>query len=91
MYTTVREVRRYRAVMPPEAWKNGREPRERRRKRDALDDLIAGLRGYLERRPPDEVTVEWVTWAAMLGAVKASVGPAPDMSEWWITTRVEWR
>jgi len=37
----------YRAVMPPEAWNHGREPRERRRRRRAVDDLIAGLYALL--------------------------------------------
>jgi hypothetical protein len=40
----------YRAVMPREAWNSGREPRERRRRRRAVDDLIAGLDRYLAKR-----------------------------------------
>ena len=45
-YTTT-EVTLYRAAMPPEAWKNGIEPRERRTRRTAVDDLIGGLDRYL--------------------------------------------
>ena len=44
----------YRAVMPPEAWNNGREPRERRRRRRAVDDLIAGLDRYLAKRTTED-------------------------------------
>ena len=40
----------YRAVIPREAWNNGREPREPRRRRRAVDDLIAGLDRYLATR-----------------------------------------
>ena len=44
----------YRAVMPPEAWNHGREPRERRRRRRAVDDLIAGLDRYLAKRTTED-------------------------------------
>jgi hypothetical protein len=36
--------------MAREAWKNGRAPHERRRRRRAVDDLIAGLGRYLAKR-----------------------------------------
>ena len=47
----MREQRRYRAEMPAGAWLRGRAPRERRRKRDAHEDLAARP-GSLPRRPP---------------------------------------
>ena len=43
----MREQRRYRAEMPAGAWLRGRAPKERRRKRDAHEDLAAGLSRYL--------------------------------------------
>jgi hypothetical protein len=44
----------HRAVMPPEAWNDGREPRARRRRRRAVDDLIAGLNRYIAKRASED-------------------------------------
>jgi hypothetical protein len=87
MYESYREVRRYRAIMPREAWKHGREPRERRRKRDALDDLVGGLE--LERHEPNRSTIQWVVWAVQVGIAGNWSGPAPDDTEWRVVARIE--
>jgi hypothetical protein len=106
----------YRAVMPQAAWKNGREPRERRRRRRAVDDLIDGLGRYLATQrdgvfltpdpllfhTPDREPIrsdytdrmklaQWVSWAARLAdpCVRCRLGPAPDGSEWSISSRCE--
>jgi hypothetical protein len=84
----------YRAVMPPEAWNHGREPRKRRRRRRAVDDLIAGLDRYPRKAPSTPTGVkltQWVTWAARLSDpyVRHGFGPAPDGSEWRIHSRWE--
>lgn len=97
--------------MPPEAWNDGREPRGRRRRRRAVDDLIAGLNRYLAKRASEDplrfrgpdgelvrsdysdrvMLTQWVTWAARLSDphVRYGFGPAPDGSEWRITSRRE--
>lgn len=95
-YTTSREQRRYRAKMPEAAWPRGREPRLRRRKRDAYEDLAAGLARHLASHD-DQLdlfaasgsTGEWAQWALQLGA--GSPGrPAPDGTAWGVTTRIDY-
>jgi len=95
-YTTSREQRRYRASMPESAWQRSREPRLRRRKRDAYDDLAAGLArhlashgGQLDLFAATGTTAEWTAWALRLGAGSPS-GPAPDGSTWGVTTRIDY-
>jgi hypothetical protein len=102
--------------MPREAWKNGREPRERRQRGRAVDDLIDGVGRYLgpQRQgaflAPNPLLVadsdgelirseytnrmqlmHWVMWAARLADpyVRYGFGPAPDGSEWSISSRGE--
>lgn len=52
-YEGTRSRNRYRAVMPPEAWKHAHQPRERARRRAAVDDLLEGLDRYLRRKGVD--------------------------------------
>jgi len=95
-YTTSREQRRYRAKMPPSAWHRGREPRLRRRKRDAYEDLAAGLArhlanhgGQLDLFAAAGSTAEWAQWALKLGA-GCPGRPAPDDTAWGVTTRIDY-
>ena len=89
---------RYTAVMPPSAYKRGRPPRERARKRQARTDLIDKLDRYIRARSfvdvplGAEATHEgaialWIVWAARLG--EPSHATAPDSTEWHVTTRWE--
>ena len=89
---------RYTAVMPPSAYKRGRPPCERVRKRQARTDLIDGLDRYIRARSfislpaGAEATHEgaislWIVWAARLG--ETGHATAPDGTEWRINTRWE--
>ena len=89
---------RYTAVMPPQAWKRGRPPCEKPRKRTARGDLLDGLDRYIRARGlarvepgweavHETVVAQWIVWAARLGADEHQ--PAPDGTEWRITTRWE--
>jgi hypothetical protein len=84
-----REIRRYRAEMPPSAWKRGREPRARRRRRDALCELADGVARHLASDTVGGDRVVWTAWALRLGA-GASPGPAPDGSSWSVITVIDW-
>jgi hypothetical protein len=84
-----RETRRNRADMPHAAWPRGREPRLRRRKRDAYQDLAAGLARHLAREPLLGSTAEWTEWALRTGA-GCGFRPAPDGTRWSVTTRIDY-
>jgi len=95
-YTTIREQRHYRAKTPPTAWQRGREPKLRRRKRDAYEDLAAGLArhlashgGQLDLFAATATTAEWAQWALRLGA-GCPGKPAPDGTTWGVTTRIDY-
>ncbi|MGA2927685.1 MAG: hypothetical protein ABSG43_17145 [Solirubrobacteraceae bacterium] len=89
---------RYRAVIPPQAHKHGRPPRERDCKHRARTDLIDGFdryiraRSFVEVNPGAGATHEgaialWIVWASRLGEPGNTT--APDGSEWRIDTRWE--
>jgi hypothetical protein len=95
-YTTSREQRRYRAKMPEAAWPRGREPRLRRRKRDAYEDLAAGLARHLASHGAQldlfaatGSAAEWAQWALQLGA-GCPGRAAPDGTAWGVTTRIDY-
>jgi hypothetical protein len=83
------ERRRYSAVMPPSAWPHGRAPRRRVRRRDALNDLAAGVERWVRDETVSGTRGEWAAWALRLAAGVAS-DPAPDGSQWSVTTHIEY-
>jgi hypothetical protein len=83
-----RQRRRYRAEMPQAAWKNGREPQPRGRRRDAFADLADGLARYRTSTPPEE-SYTWASWGLRLGAGLLP-GAAPDGSTWFVRTCIEY-
>lgn len=83
-----RERRRYSAVMPESAYKRGREPRQRRRRRDAFADLADGLERYLRRPQVPGDRIAWAVWAARL-ATDAQRADAPDHSQWFVRVHIE--
>lgn len=85
----VRERRRYSAVMPPSAWQRERAPRQRARRRDALNDLAAGVERWVRDETVSGTRGEWAAWALRLAAGIAS-NPAPDGSNWSVTTHIEY-
>jgi hypothetical protein len=85
----VRERRRYSAVMPPSAWPHGRAPRQRTRRRQALNDLAAGVERWVRVETVSGSRGDWAAWALRLAAGIAS-DPAPDGSRWSITTHIDY-
>lgn len=88
MIGEARERRRYSAVMPESAYKRGREPRQRRRRRDALADLADGLERYLRCPQVPRDRVAWAAWAARL-ATGTQRADAPDHSQWFVRVHIE--
>jgi hypothetical protein len=95
-YTTIREQRRYRAKIPEAARPRGHEPRLRRRKRDAYEDLAAGVARHLASHDGQlglftatGNTADWAQWALQLGA-GCPGKPAPDGTAWGVTTRIDY-
>ena len=82
------ERRRYSAVMPDAALASGNKVRQRRRRRDAMNDLARGLERYLRAQSVAGNRVEWTAWALRLAAGVNS-GPAPDGSYWHIKVHIE--
>lgn len=84
-----RERRRYIARGP------GFESRPRTRRKDALADLADALRRYLRTGPQGPLAgrigdaADWTAWAAKLGTGNY-YGPAPDGSEWYVATRIDY-
>ena len=85
----VRERRRYSAAMPPSAWPHGRAPRQRVRRREALNDLAAGVERWVRDETVRGTRGDWAAWALRLAAGVGS-DPAPDGSQWGVTTHIEY-
>ena len=83
-----RERRRYSAVMPESAYKRGREPRQRRRRRAAFADLAAGVERYLRREEVPGERADWAAWALRLAA-GIRHADAPDQSRWFVRVHIE--
>lgn len=86
-----RGVNFHRPVAPSSAWPGGREPREGRTRRKAVEQLLAALDRHLASHLPAVIERrllrEWVTFAARLSDTRVGVRVAPDGTEWGIRTR----
>ena len=83
-----RERRSYQAVIPASAVRRGTPPPPRARRRKAWVDLADALERYL-RAHPAAVTPAWAAWVVRLAAGDTST-PAPDGSQWFVRTIVDY-
>lgn len=87
---TSRERRRYRVKAPEAAWLNGREPRKRTTRKSAYSDLALLLANHCAGRITPQTAYEWAGWLVRVGNPSLRAGPAPDGTQWGVTTVVEY-